>query len=83
MLQVAQQIRAAQQKAALTGQAPAAWAIGARCQALGSDGEYTDGSVVGVSTNGNFVVRFEAYGIDEQVITGGGAYPPQWCASCA
>ena len=30
--QVAEQIRAAQQKAALSGQAPAAWAIGARCQ---------------------------------------------------
>ncbi len=32
--QVAQQIRAAQQRAALAGQAPAAWAIGARVQAV-------------------------------------------------
>lgn len=32
--QVAQQIRAAQQKAALAGQAPANWAIGARVQAV-------------------------------------------------
>ena len=32
--QVAQQIRAAQQKAALVGQAPANWAIGARVQAV-------------------------------------------------
>ncbi len=30
--QVAQQIRTAQQKAALLGQAPAVWAIGSRCQ---------------------------------------------------
>ena len=32
---MAQQIRSAQQKAALQGQAPAVWAIGARCQVRG------------------------------------------------
>ena len=32
--QVADQIRSAQQRAALAGQAPAAWAIGAKVQAL-------------------------------------------------
>ncbi len=35
--QVAQQIRAAQQRAALAGDAPAAWAIGARCQVRSTD----------------------------------------------
>ncbi len=38
---VAEQIRKAQIKAALAGQAPAAWAIGSRCQAVYSaDGNY-------------------------------------------
>lgn len=39
--QVAQQIRHAQQRAALSGQAPPAWAIGAPCQAVYSaDGQW-------------------------------------------
>lgn len=35
--QVAEQIRHAQQRAALTGQGPAEWAIGAKCRAVYSD----------------------------------------------
>jgi len=67
--QVAQQIRSAQQKAALAGQAPAAWAIGAKCQAVYSlDGEWYEASVVGVTTAGDFVVNFAAYGNTEQVL---------------
>jgi len=67
--QVAQQIRAAQQKAALAGQAPPAWAIGARCQAVYSlDGEWYEASVVGVTTAGDFVVKFAAYNNTEQVL---------------
>ena len=65
--QVAQQIRSAQQKAALAGQAPPAWAIGAKCQAVYSlDGEWYEASVVGVTTVGDFVVNFAAYGNTEQ-----------------
>lgn len=65
--QVAQQIRSAQQKAALAGQAPPAWAIGAKCQAVYSlDGEWYEAGVVGVTTAGDFVVKFAAYGNTEQ-----------------
>lgn len=39
--QVAQQIREAQQRAAMAGQAPPSWAIGAKCQAIYSgDGQW-------------------------------------------
>lgn len=68
--QVAQQIRAAQQKAALQGDAPAAWGIGARCQAVWSgDGEWYNATITGVSAAGNFVVSFDedAGGIEEVV----------------
>ena len=69
--QVAQQIRSAQQKAALAGQAPPAWAIGAKCQAVYSlDGEWYEASVVGVTTAGDFVVKFAAYGNTEQARPG-------------
>ena len=69
--QVAQQIRSAQQKAALAGQAPPAWAIGAKCQAVYSlDGEWYAASVVGVTTAGDFVVNFAAYGNTEQARPG-------------
>lgn len=66
--QVAQQIRSAQQKAALQGQAPAVWAIGARCQAVYSgDGEWYEATVKGVSDTGDFVVSFDAYEHEESV----------------
>jgi len=66
--QVAQQIRAAQQKAALSGQAPLAWAIGARCQAVWSgDGGWYNGTVSGVSVNDRFIVTFDEDGGVEEV----------------
>lgn len=59
MWQVAQQIRAAQQKAALAGQAPPAWAIGALCHAMSAlDGDWREALVKGISAAGNFVVTF-------------------------
>ena len=58
-MQVAQQIRAAQQKAALAGQAPPAWAIGAACHAVSAlDGDWRSAVVKGISAAGNFVVAF-------------------------
>lgn len=67
--QVAQQIRAAQQKAAILGQAPAAWAIGGECQALYSDGQWYEAVVKAVTTAGQFVVAYEGY--EEQQEVGG------------
>ncbi len=56
---MAQQIRSAQQKAALAGQAPPAWAIGAKCHALSPlDGDWAEAVVKGISASGNFVVAF-------------------------
>ena len=60
-----------QVRAALTGQAPAEWAIGAPCQAVYSaDGEYYDAAVEAVSEAGNFIVVFEGYGNKEEVGAG-------------
>ena len=57
--QVAQQIRSAQQKAALQGQAPPAWAIGAKCQALDPlEATWQEATVKGISATGNFVLAF-------------------------
>ena len=57
--QVALQIRSAQQKAALAGQAPPAWAIGAACHALSAlHGDWREAVVKGISAAGNFVVAF-------------------------
>ncbi|EFJ51259.1 hypothetical protein VOLCADRAFT_103530 [Volvox carteri f. nagariensis] len=65
---VAEQIRKAQIRAALTGQAPGEWAIGAQCQAVYSaDGEYYDATVEAVSEAGNFIVVFDGYGNKEEV----------------
>lgn len=76
--QVAFQIRAAQQKAALNGQAPGAWAIGARCQALYSgDGEQHEGTVTGVTAYGNFVVQFSKFDHEEEVIPANVSPPPE------
>ena len=56
---MAQQIRAAQQKAALQGQAPPAWAIGAKCQALNPlEATWEEATVKGISATGNFVLTF-------------------------
>lgn len=66
--QVAEQIRSAQQRAALQNQAPAAWAIGARCQAVYSgDGEWYSASVSGVTAADTFLITFAEYGNQEEV----------------
>jgi hypothetical protein len=65
---VAAQIRRAQAKAALAGQAPAAWAVGAAVHALYSaDGQYYPATVQGVGEGGKFVVLYEGYGNTEEV----------------
>jgi survival-of-motor-neuron-related-splicing factor 30 len=65
---VAAQIRRAQAKAALTGQAPAAWAVGAQVHALyTADGQYYPATVQGVAEGGKFVVLYEGYGNTEEV----------------
>lgn len=70
---MAQQIRAAQQKAALAGQAPPAWAIGAACHAVSAlEGDWRPAVVKGISAAGNFVVAFS--GRDDLEEVGG---PPQ------
>ena len=66
-MQVANQIRWAQQKAALSGQAPPAWAIGASCIARHSDGEQYPGEVTGVTATGSFVIKFPNYDLEEEV----------------
>ena len=67
-MQVAEQIRTAQQRAALQNQAPATWAIGARCQAVYSgDGEWYNASVSGVTAGNNFLITFAEYGNQEEV----------------
>ncbi|KAF5834052.1 hypothetical protein DUNSADRAFT_9443 [Dunaliella salina] len=59
---VAEQIRKAQIKAALNGQAPAAWAIGAKVQALyAADQQWYNGTVEAVSASGNLLVNYEGY----------------------
>lgn len=51
-----------------TGQAPVAWAIGARCQAYSSlDGNWYTARVTGVSASENFVVQLEDGGPEEEV----------------
>ncbi|KAH7624548.1 hypothetical protein Ndes2526B_g00748 [Nannochloris sp. 'desiccata'] len=66
---VAHQIKLAQQRAALAGHGSAAWAIGAEVQAKYSgDGLWYDASVTGVNEEGNFIVTFTAYGIQEVVL---------------
>lgn len=65
---VADQIRKAQIKAALLGQAPAVWAIGAPCQAVWSaDGKFYNAIVDSVNEAGAFMVAFEGYGDKEEV----------------
>ena len=51
-----------------TGQAPVAWAIGARCQAYSTiDGQWYLARVTGVSAAGQFVVQLEQGGPEEEV----------------
>ncbi|GMH40184.1 hypothetical protein BSKO_08088 [Bryopsis sp. KO-2023] len=65
---VAEQIRRAQIRAALSGTAPAVWAVGARCQAVYSaDEQWYDATVESVNQDGKFVVVFDGYGNTEEV----------------
>lgn len=65
---LAEQIQKARIKAALLGQAPAAWAAGAPCQAVWSaDGKYYNAMVDSVTEAGTFFVVFEGYGDKEEV----------------
>lgn len=70
---VAEQIRKAQIRAALAGQAPASWLVGAKVQAVYSaDGQYYDATVEGVAASGNVVVAYEGYAEKEEVRWSGG-----------
>ena len=65
---VADQIKAAQAKAALQGKAPSVWAIGAKCLAqYSSDEQFYPATVQSVTEAGNFVVLFDGYGNTEEV----------------
>jgi survival-of-motor-neuron-related-splicing factor 30 len=65
---VAEQIRRAQVRAAIMGQADAAWAIGSQCQAVyGADGQWYTATVEAVTPDGKFVVAFEGYADKEHV----------------
>jgi len=75
---VAEQIRKAQVRAALLGQASAAWAIGAPCQAIYSaDGQFYNAVVEGVSASGNFIVVYEGYEEKEEVPPASVRPPPE------
>lgn len=65
---VADQIRRAQVKSALSGQAPPIWAIGAQVLAqYSADQQWYPGVVQAVTTEGNLVVLYEGYGTQEEV----------------
>lgn len=67
--QVAQQIRSAQQRAALGGQGPASWALGAPVTAIYSeDGQWYQGMITAVNpATKNFIVKFDKYGNEEEI----------------
>ncbi|KIY95633.1 survival of motorneuron-related-splicing factor 30 [Monoraphidium neglectum] len=68
---VADQIRKAQQRSALLGQAQAGWAVGAECLAYyAADGQWYPGVVEGVTEDGKFVVLYEGYGNKEELVAG-------------
>ena len=57
---VAEQIRRAQIRAALSGNAPPQWAIGAKCEALSFDDQKWYGGIVKhVTDHGRFVILFD------------------------
>ncbi|KAI8110902.1 hypothetical protein M9434_004476 [Picochlorum sp. BPE23] len=66
--QIKDQIRIAQQRAALAGQAPAEWAIGAQVQArYGGDGLWYDSEVIAISTSGKFIVKYTNHDTQDEV----------------
>ena len=68
---ISDQIRRAQQRAALAGTAPAGWAAGADCLAYyAADGQWYPARVDSVTEGGAFVVTFEGYGNTEELAPG-------------
>ncbi|GBF92995.1 hypothetical protein Rsub_05831 [Raphidocelis subcapitata] len=68
---VADQIRRAQQRQALTGQAPSGWAVGAECLAYyATDSQWYPAKVESVTEAGNFVVVYDGYGNTEELVPG-------------
>jgi survival of motor neuron-related-splicing factor 30 len=68
---VAAQIRLARQRAALSGQAPPEWAIGAAVQAVyREDGQWYNASISAVSLTGKFIVEYEGYEQAEELERG-------------
>ena len=66
--QVKEQIRIAQQRAALAGQAPPEWAIGASVQGRYSgDGKWYAGEITAISAAGKFIVHLNQYDIKEEM----------------
>ena len=66
--QVKEQVRIAQQRASLAGQAPPEWAIGASVQGRYSgDGKWYDGEITGISAAGKFIVHLTQYNIREEM----------------
>ncbi len=66
--QIKNQIRIAQQRAALAGQAPAEWAIGAEVQArYAGDGVWYDSEVIAISTSGKFIVKYTKHDTQDEV----------------
>lgn len=67
---VAEQIRKAQVRAAILGQADPAWAIGHGVLAkYAADGEFYNATVDAVTTDGKFVVAYEGY-TDKDTVRG-------------
>eukprot|EP00955_Chlamydomonas_euryale_P104141 365542-Chlamydomonas_euryale.AAC.27 len=67
---VAEQIRKAQVRAAVLGQADPAWAIGHGVMAkYSADGQFYNATVEAVTTDGKFVVSFEGY-TDKEAVSG-------------
>lgn len=65
---VAEQIKKAQQRSALLGQAPAGWAVGGECLAYyATDAQWYPAVVESVTEDGNFVVVYDGYGNREEV----------------
>jgi survival-of-motor-neuron-related-splicing factor 30 len=66
--QVKEQIRIAQQRAALAGQAPPEWAIGASVQGRYSgDGKWYAGEITAISAAGKFIVYLNQYNVREEM----------------
>lgn len=66
---VAEQIKKAQQRSALMGQAPAGWAVGGECLAYyANDSQWYPAVVEAVTEDGKFVVLYDGYGNKEELV---------------